>query len=635
MEIKLKNLTKIFPGNAKKHIKDTVAVSNLNLTVPDGKLVGLLGPSGCGKSTTLYMISGLQIPTSGEVWFGEEEVTNLSPEKRGIGLVFQNYALYPHMTIYKNVEFPLTNLKIEVPLTTFYNFDNEITYVMEEGDFIEGILRSTATLLSRIGLSKKQYSISHSLQGKDLTLKVSLLNTSEKNQAIFEANFSKVIKGYSIKTNKTQSSEALFDNIIKCKISVPDKEKICTGVIDLTFTSANKNLDDAKKEINQAVSNINIKLPVSGEYINEEHHQYHVLLNVTRVDYESLISAISALKHVESICDVDLKLSSIKNKSITKLGRSLTVKYKENIKEFRIYDEKGETKAFFKVKKATKEKLEEISASIAQVMSAQIESEKITPSVAYRKLTAIERRDIVIETSKLVQIEDYLQRKPSQLSGGQQQRVAIARALVKKPKVLLLDEPLSNLDARLRLQTREEIRRIQKETGITTVFVTHDQEEAMSISDEILVMKNGVQQQIDSPQNVYNDPVNLFVAQFLGTPQINVFKGKVEKGNILIGDSVVKTGVKVPDQDVFIAIRPEGFAINKTDSKIGLKTDIEMIQVLGRDISIIGQNPACTQPSFRVIISNEDTALSGKVVLSVKENKMFLFDINTQERIRF
>ena len=635
MEIKLKNLTKIFPGNPKKHIKDTVAVSNLNLTVPDGKLVGLLGPSGCGKSTTLYMISGLQIPTSGEVWFGEEEVTNLSPEKRGIGLVFQNYALYPHMTIYKNVEFPLTNLKIEVPLTTFYNFDNEITYAMEEGDFIEGILRSTATLLSRIGLPKKQYSISHSLQGKDLTLKVSLLNTSEKNQVIFEANFSKVIKGYSIKTNKTQSSEALFDNIIKCKISVPDKEKICTGVIDLTFTSANKNLDDAKKEINQAVSNINIKLPVSGEYINEEHHQYHVLLNVTRVDYESLISAISALKHVESICDVDLKLSSIKNKSITKLGRSLIIKYKENIKEFRIYDEKGETKAFFKVKKATKAKLEEISASITQVMSAQIESEKITPSVAYHKLTAIERRDIVIETSKLVQIEDYLQRKPSQLSGGQQQRVAIARALVKKPKVLLLDEPLSNLDARLRLQTREEIRRIQKETGITTVFVTHDQEEAMSISDEILVMKNGVQQQIDSPQNVYNDPVNLFVAQFLGTPQINVFKGKVEKGNILIGDSVVKTGVKVPDQDVFIAIRPEGFAINKTDSKIGLKTDIEMIQVLGRDISIIGQNPACTQPSFRVIISNEDTALSGKVVLSVKENKMFLFDINTQERIRF
>ena len=116
MDIKLKGLTKVFPGNPKKHIKDTIAVDDFDLVVPDGQLVGLLGPSGCGKSTTLYMISGLQTPTSGEVWFGEEEVTNLSPEKRGIGLVFQNYALYPHMTIYKNVEFPLLNLKVEVPL---------------------------------------------------------------------------------------------------------------------------------------------------------------------------------------------------------------------------------------------------------------------------------------------------------------------------------------------------------------------------------------------------------------------------------------------------------------------------------------------------------------------------------------
>ena len=122
----------------------------------------------------------------------------------------------------------------------------------------------------------------------------------------------------------------------------------------------------------------------------------------------------------------------------------------------------------------------------------------------------------VDELVKMLKIEDYLDRYPSQLSGGQQQRVAIARALVKRPKVLLLDEPLSNLDARLRLQTREEIKRIQRDTGITTIFVTHDQEEAMSISDEIVVMKLGVMQQMDTPQNVYNNPKNLFVAMFLG-----------------------------------------------------------------------------------------------------------------------
>ena len=116
MEIRLKNLTKIFPGNPKKGIPDTHAVEDFNITVPDGQLVGLLGPSGCGKSTTLYMVSGLLEPSDGEIWFGDEDVTDLEPEKRGIGLVFQNYALYPHMTVYKNVAFPLTNLRIEEPV---------------------------------------------------------------------------------------------------------------------------------------------------------------------------------------------------------------------------------------------------------------------------------------------------------------------------------------------------------------------------------------------------------------------------------------------------------------------------------------------------------------------------------------
>ncbi len=130
----------------------------------------------------------------------------------------------------------------------------------------------------------------------------------------------------------------------------------------------------------------------------------------------------------------------------------------------------------------------------------------------------------------MVSLEELLDRKPRELSGGQQQRVAIARALVKMPRVLLLDEPLSNLDARLRLQTREEIRRIQRETKITTIFVTHDQEEALSISDLIVVMKEGILQQIGKPQEVYDQPANLFVAKFLGTPPINVFSGKVTDG---------------------------------------------------------------------------------------------------------
>ena len=283
MDIRLVNLTKIF---ADKN-SEVRAVDNLDITIPSGKLIGLLGPSGCGKSTTLYMIAGLLEPSSGQIFFGEDDVTALSAEKRGIGLVFQNYALYPHMTVRQNIMFPLQSMKLP-----------------------------KAEILAR------------------------------------------------------------------------------------------------------------------------------------------------------------------------------TVKY-----------------------------------------------------------------------SRLVGIEELLDRKPKQLSGGQQQRVAIARALVKEPKVLLLDEPLSNLDARLRLQTREEIKRIQRETGITTVFVTHDQEEAMSISDEIVVMKLGVEQQRGNPQYVYDQPVNQFVAKFLGTPPINIFKGKVEKGGLYIGDERIGNS-ELDDQEVTIGIRPEGFEIS-------------------------------------------------------------------------
>ena len=362
MKVVLQDLTKIFPAR-KKGGTDTVAVDHFTYEIPDGKLIGLLGPSGCGKSTTLYMISGLQTPTKGKIFFGDQEVTALPAEQRGVGLVFQNYALYPHLTVLQNIRFPLENLK-----------------------------------------------------GKD-------------------------------------------------------------------------------------------------------------------------------------------------------------------------------------------------------------------------KLSKAEMHRRAQEAAALVQIEGLLDRKPSELSGGQQQRVAIARALVKMPKVLLLDEPLSNLDARLRLQTREEIRRIQKETGITTVFVTHDQEEAMSISDCIVVMKAGVVQQTGKPQEVYDDPVNLFVAKFLGTPPINVFQGKIKNGKVCIGDAAVLDAPGQKDRDVFVGIRPEGFVL-KEDGPLICR--LGGVEVMGRDISIVSTHEASLNPTIRSIISAEtkvDTA-SETVRFAVKPAKVFVFDGSSEERIR-
>ena len=363
MKVVLDHLTKRFPNRTKGE-PDVIAVNDFTFEIPDGKLIGLLGPSGCGKSTCLNLISGLEKPTSGKVWFGDTDVTGLEPENRGVGLVFQNYALYPHLTVRQNIMFPLQNLK-----------------------------------------------------GADKLSKEDMLSRAE-------------------------------------------------------------------------------------------------------------------------------------------------------------------------------------------------------------------------EAARMVQIEGLMDRKPSQMSGGQQQRVAIARALVKMPRVLLLDEPLSNLDARLRLQTREEIRRIQRETGITTIFVTHDQEEAMSISDQIVVMKLGVLQQIGQPQEVYNDPINLFVAQFLGTPAINTFSGEVKGGQVFIGDEAVLPAPGVPDQKVWIGIRPEGFI---PDENGPFSLDLTRIEVMGRDISVVATHPQAQAPSVRAIISSESEvgAASKKVRFSLKPKKVFLFAAESEERIRF
>ena len=245
-----------------------------------------------------------------------------------------------------------------------------------------------------------------------------------------------------------------------------------------------------------------------------------------------------------------------------------------------------------------------------------------------------ERRERAKKALEDVGLGTQLHKKPSEMSGGQMQRVAIARALVKMPRVLLLDEPLSNLDARLRLQTREEIRRIQRETGITTIFVTHDQEEAMSISDMIVVMKMGVVQQIGKPQEVYDDPTNLFVAKFLGTPPINVLEGNVVGGKVYIGDDMVLEVSGVEDQEVYIGIRPEGFELDENGP---LRCGLNNVEVMGRDVSVVSTHPASLNPVLRSIINadNKVDTSSREVRYTVKPHKFFLFNKETEERIRY
>ena len=327
MKVVLENLTKKFQNRNRKDKRDVIAVDSFNLEIPDGKLVGLLGPSGCGKSTMLYMISGLLTPTEGKIYFGENDVTKVPTENRGVGLVFQNYALYPHLTVKQNIIFPLQNLK-----------------------------------------------------GKD---------------------------------------------------------------------------------------------------------------------------------------------------------------------------------------KLTKEEMDKRAYNAA----------------------------------KIVQIDEFLDRKPNALSGGQQQRVAIARALVKMPPVLLLDEPLS-------------------------------------ISDIIIVMKDGRMQQVGRPQEVYDNPVNLFVAKFLGTPPINVFNGYVKNEKLYIGKDELFAVQGVSDREVYVGIRPEGF-IPEDNGKLHCK--MERIEIMGRDISIVSKNDDSLNPVVRSIITN-DRVIDGtkeEVAFNLKPSKVLIFDKETEERIRY
>ena len=251
-----------------------------------------------------------------------------------------------------------------------------------------------------------------------------------------------------------------------------------------------------------------------------------------------------------------------------------------------------------------------------------------------QRVPKAERIERANEIARLVHVDMLMNRKPSELSGGQQQRVALARALVKNPRLLLLDEPLSNLDARLRLEMREEIRRIQQRTGVTTIFVTHDQEEALSISDRIVLMKAGVLQQNDLPQSLYNEPANQFVADFLGNPPINNLPGTVEDGAFVAADGKARCALPMlagveNGRNVNLSVRSESFVLDENGP---MACEVTRVYQMGKEemayLTFGGTD-------FRAYIDSEEGLRKGDAVrLSLKRRGVFLFDRETGERIR-
>ncbi|MBP3040935.1 sn-glycerol-3-phosphate ABC transporter ATP-binding protein UgpC [Bacillaceae bacterium Marseille-Q3522] len=251
-------------------------------------------------------------------------------------------------------------------------------------------------------------------------------------------------------------------------------------------------------------------------------------------------------------------------------------------------------------------------------------------------------KEKVTEVAEILGLKDYLKKKPNELSGGQRQRVALGRAMVQKSNIFLMDEPLSNLDAKLRNKMRVEILKLHKQLGVTTIYVTHDQVEAMTMADRIVVMNKGVIQQIGTPTELYNAPANLFVATFIGEPEINLLKAKVNNGTLIFGNhtisipETIKTSNQYEGKTVYLGmraenLRTEGVYLDAHPAEI-LSSEIQLIEMRGDHYIILTQID--NQNIYLKVSANQSYTLGESISYVVNNNKLLLFDCETGERIR-
>ena len=249
-----------------------------------------------------------------------------------------------------------------------------------------------------------------------------------------------------------------------------------------------------------------------------------------------------------------------------------------------------------------------------------------------------ERAKRVEEAAKLLDLQEYLTRKPKALSGGQRQRVAMGRAIVRQPQVFLMDEPLSNLDAKLRVQTRTQIASLQRRLGVTTVYVTHDQTEALTMGDRIAVLKDGILQQVGTPRDLYEKPNNVFVAGFIGSPAMNLFPADIAEGGVRFGTSVVgveaDTLGKANGSQVTIGVRPEDIVVNPEGGQ-GLTVDVDLVEELGADGYLYGHTDINgTRADLVARVDGRRHPNAGdKVVLAPIPGHVHVFDMESGERL--
>jgi sn-glycerol 3-phosphate transport system ATP-binding protein len=250
-----------------------------------------------------------------------------------------------------------------------------------------------------------------------------------------------------------------------------------------------------------------------------------------------------------------------------------------------------------------------------------------------RKISAVDIKDAVEKAAKMLDLEPLLERKPSQLSGGQRQRVAMGRAIVRSPALFLFDEPLSNLDAKLRNQMRIEIRKLQKDLGTTSIYVTHDQIEAMTMADRIVVLNGGNIEQIGTPEEIYHKPASTFVASFMGAPPMNLIPGKIGSDQKVLIESVgaIDGDLNFNFQgDVMVGVRPEKMKLTNTPNGITKPFKHELTEELGAARLVHG---LVGDKKMIVNLHQEDAIPSGELYVSIKADMLHIFDQQTGERL--
>ncbi|HHZ87139.1 MAG TPA: sn-glycerol-3-phosphate ABC transporter ATP-binding protein UgpC [Candidatus Lambdaproteobacteria bacterium] len=238
-------------------------------------------------------------------------------------------------------------------------------------------------------------------------------------------------------------------------------------------------------------------------------------------------------------------------------------------------------------------------------------------------------REKVIETAELLQISQFLDSKPSLLSGGQRQRVAMGRAIVRNPKIFLFDEPLSNLDALLRIKMRLEIKKLQREMGVTSIFVTHDQVEAMTLADRLAVINNGIIEQLGTPIEIYNNPQSIFVAGFIGSPQMNFLDAELKNNVLKTASFTIPNFISNFNGEVILGIRPEHFL---PSNKGEINISVDLVERLGSDNLIYGEMNGKKDFCYRSP-GNVSVNIGDKLTLNIVDNKFYVFDKITNKRI--